>query len=250
MNSFVADKPTFFSHFRLLLFDIVKIFLRALVSKSSVNCLKNGPLWFQWLKVWTLEQLFQCIKMQKGTDCLQGFHNLHHTMFQCMACLESYEVCVFENMQTIFSSIIWSVNEIDATTHHEIWLGIFFLLLVWCSTWEHHRLLAISIRIDTKAKLNFATHSDLPAGMEDQNNRLKVPKDISALIGYMIDTFRNNTPDGYQKVHRKNRNETRTYHSLWYSKCWSVNQVFWNSPFCGPMLEDFQIKQRQKIEQV
>ena len=68
------------------------------------------------------------------------------------------------------------------------------------------------------------------------SNKSKALWNIWALIGYMIDTFRNTIIDVCRRVVRKSRNETRTYHSVWYSTIY-VNQGFLESLFCGPMLK-------------
>ena len=89
----------------------------------------------------------QCMKNQKEDNGLQVFHNLLHTVFQCMVCLESYKIWVFENMQTILGSILWpvydihvchtlawTVYDIHATIYHHLWLGIYLLFFstrVW-----------------------------------------------------------------------------------------------------------------------
>ena len=83
-------------------------------------------------------QYFQFIKFQKGNNGLQGFHNLRHTMFQCLICLDLYKIWVFKNMPTIFWSFLWAVYDvhvcptfvwrvydIHATRHHHIYLIIF-----------------------------------------------------------------------------------------------------------------------------
>ena len=41
------------------------------------------------------------MEIQKWKIGLQVFHSLHHTKLQYMACLESYKIWVFKNMQTI-----------------------------------------------------------------------------------------------------------------------------------------------------
>ena len=84
--STVADILTFFTTFLLLFFsDTLKISLRAPVSNGFVSYLKNGALWFKCLKVWNLVQFFQCMRIQKRNHGLQNFHNLRHTVFQCIA---------------------------------------------------------------------------------------------------------------------------------------------------------------------
>ena len=44
--------------------------------------------------------------------------------------------------------------------------------------------------------------------------QIESPKKDFSLIGYFIDNFRSTTPEVYQKVVRKSRNETRTCHSV------------------------------------
>ena len=62
-------------------------------------------------------------------------------------------------------------------------------------------------------KRNFAKHSVLTVEIKDKVDRLKVPRDISTLIVYIIDNFRNTTSGVYQKLVRtKKRNETRISH--------------------------------------
>ena len=127
--------------------------LRALVSNSFVSCLKYEALLFEWLKVWILVILFQHMEMQKGKwyeNGLQGFHNLHYTMFQCMVCMESYKIQVFKNMQAIRLSIlcpvddinachtfVWTVYDIHATIRPHIRLSICFLFFIWWLTREN-----------------------------------------------------------------------------------------------------------------
>ena len=74
----------------------------------------------KWLKGWILLQFLQSMTNQKGDNCFQVFHNLHHTIFQCMVCLESYKVWVFKNMQTILWSILWPVYDIHVC-HTLVW---------------------------------------------------------------------------------------------------------------------------------
>ena len=70
-------------------------------------------------------------------------------MLQYMACLESYKIWVFENMQTIRWSLLWPVHgnnschtrvwtvyDIHATIPHHISLSIYFLFFVLWSTRE------------------------------------------------------------------------------------------------------------------
>ena len=74
-------------------------------------------------------------------------------------------------------------------------------------------------KLNTEAKRNFAKLFDFLVELEDNVYKSKVLRDISTLIAYMIDTFRNtepfrNTkPDVCQKVVRKCQIETRTCHS-------------------------------------
>ena len=88
----------------LLFIHLLKILLRAVVSNSFVNCLTNGALWFKWLKLWILVQVFQSIKTQEGINGFQGFPNLHRAMLKCMVCPEPCHICVLKNTQIIFCS--------------------------------------------------------------------------------------------------------------------------------------------------
>ena len=92
--------------FHIFAFRHAQIFSRALVPNSFVICFKNGALWFKWLEIWVLVQVFQCMEIEKGNNGLQGFHNLHHTMFQYMVCLASYKIRVLKNANhTLFHAV-------------------------------------------------------------------------------------------------------------------------------------------------
>ena len=53
------------------------------------------------------------------------------------------------------------------------------------------------ILLNTEAKQNFAKHSALSVETKDKVDRLKVLRNISTLVGYMIDTYRKSL---FQKV--------------------------------------------------
>ena len=82
--------------------------------------------------------------------------------------------------------------------------------------------------------------------MKDQVDRLKALRNNCNLIGYMIYNLRNTKPEIYQKVVRKRQKETRTYNSVLKTKSWSVNYVFLESPFCGPMFKRLTVDNAKK----
>ena len=65
----------------------------------------------------------------------------------------------------------------------------------------------------------------------------KVFIDIWSLIGYIIDTFGNTAQDFYRNVVQKSLNKTRTCHSVWYWKIYSLNHFFVDWPFCDQMFK-------------
>ena len=68
----------------------------------------------------SLQMQFLRMEKQKGDNGVQVLHNLHHTMFQCIVCLESYKIWVFENMPIILWSIIWPVYDVHVC-HTFVW---------------------------------------------------------------------------------------------------------------------------------
>ena len=98
---------------------------------------------FSWIFFWQATSKFlftksrvhqRSEKNQRGDNGIQVFHNLHHTVFQCVICLESYNIWVFEIMQTILWFILWTIYDIHATILQHIWLSFYFLFIVWWST--------------------------------------------------------------------------------------------------------------------
>ena len=77
----------------------------------------------------------------------------------------------------------------------------------------------------TEAKRNLETHYDL--SVETKDIKITNQRSLRHLnLDRMHDWhFRKTTPDVYQKAVRKNRSETRTCHSVWCSKSWSLNHV-------------------------
>ena len=57
------------------------------------------------------------------------------------------------------------------------------------------------------------------------------------MLGDVIDTFRNTAPLVYHMVAQKIQIEKNTCQSVSYSKSLSVNHVFLDLPFCGPMFQ-------------
>ena len=62
----------------------------------------------------------ETFSMHEKSKANNGLHNLHHTTFQCMVCLESYKIWVFKNMQTILCSILWPIHNIHVG-HTLVW---------------------------------------------------------------------------------------------------------------------------------
>ena len=54
---------------------------------------------------------FSMYEEPKRNNGLHGFHILHHIMFHCSICLDSYKIWVFKNMQNILLSILWPVHD-------------------------------------------------------------------------------------------------------------------------------------------
>ena len=88
------------------------------------------------------------MKIKSGNIGLQSFHNLYHTMFQCIVCLESHNDWIFKDtnhtllhvMASLWYSCMpyfWTVNDYHAAERHHVWLSICFLFLfAWWSTWS------------------------------------------------------------------------------------------------------------------
>ena len=88
-------------------------------------------------------------------------------------------------------------------------------------------------------KRTFAKYSDLSVKIEDKVYTSEVLRNIWALIGYMIDTFKNTAPDIYQKFVRK-----KTIQEKFFSWCQVLKKMICqssvlDSPICTPLITRF-----------